>query len=247
MEAIRYLQESYDRPPILHQAHVLKIQEATPLKTGSGQELCRLHNLLRQHTRALKTLGQDTLEVYLTAANELKLDDNTKLKWMEYSSNSETTPLYKELLKFLDIQVRHHETVAHSIQLVPKVTTRTAYVAGPATPCVACKKENHQLHNCGKFQEMTCDERWEIVRKNNCCMNCLKVGHMANKCRAPQSCTKCRKSHHTLLHIDINKPPENSTTETVSTITQVPQLKKRKQVLLTTCKAKVTGPDGNVA
>ena len=78
-------------------------------------------------------------------------------------------------------------------------------------------------------------------------MNCLKVEHMANKCRAPQSCRKCRKSHHTLLHIDSNKPPENSMTETVSTVTQVPQLKKRKQVLLMTCKAKITGPDGNVA
>ena len=47
MEAIRYLQERYDRPCILHQAHVRKIQEATPLKTGSGQELRRLHDLLR--------------------------------------------------------------------------------------------------------------------------------------------------------------------------------------------------------
>ena len=48
------------------------------MKTGSGQELRRLHHLLRQHTRVLKTVGQDTLEEYLTAAIELKLDDNTK-------------------------------------------------------------------------------------------------------------------------------------------------------------------------
>ena len=32
MEAIRCLQERYDRPSILHQAHVRKIQGATPLK-----------------------------------------------------------------------------------------------------------------------------------------------------------------------------------------------------------------------
>ena len=78
-------------------------------------------------------------------------------------------------------------------------------------------------------------------------MNCLKVGHMANKCRVNQSCRKCRKSHHTLFHIDSNKPPENTTTEMVSTVTRVPQLKKRKQVLLMTCQAKVIGPDGNLA
>ena len=80
MDAIRSLQERYDRPRILHQAHVRKIQETTRLKTGSGQELYRLHDLLFQHTKALKTLGQDSLDVYLTAAIELKLDDKTKLK-----------------------------------------------------------------------------------------------------------------------------------------------------------------------
>ena len=247
MEAIRCLQERYDRPRILHQAHVRKIQEATPLKTGSGQELRRLHDLLRQHTRALKTLEQHTLETYLTAAIELKLDDHTKLKWMEYSSDSETTPSYEELLKFLDIQARHHESVAHSVRSAPKVSPRTVYAALPETRCVACRKENHPLHNCGKFQRMTREERWEIVKKNGCCMNCLKVGHTAKKCRAPQSCRKCRKSHHTLLHINSNKPPEKSPLETVSTVTQVPQPKKRKQVLLMTCQAKVTGPNGNVA
>ena len=108
-EAIKCLRERYDRPGILHQAHVRKIQEATPLKMGSGPELRRLHHLLVQHIRALKALEQDTLETYLTAAIELKLDEGTKLKWAEYSSESEATPPYEELLKFLDIQAQHHE------------------------------------------------------------------------------------------------------------------------------------------
>ena len=138
----------------------------------------------------VKTLGQDTLETYLTAGIEPKLDDHNKLKWMEYSSDSKTTPSYEELLKFLDLQARHHEGVVHSVQSAPKVTPRTAYAARPEYPCVACKGETHPLHNCGKFHEMTHNERWETVQKNGCCVNCLKVGHKANKCRAPQSCRK---------------------------------------------------------
>ena len=93
---------------------------------------------------------------------------------------------------------------------------------------------------------MTRDERWEVVKRNGYCMNCLKAEHMANKCRANPACKKCHKTHHTLLHIDASKPPDEPTTETVSSVTYVPQLKKKKQVLLMTCRAKVTGPDGSV-
>ena len=83
------------------------------------------------------------------------------------------------------------------------------------------------------------------MKKNGCCMNCLKAGHMANKCRAPQSCRKCRKTHHTLLHIDSSEPREEPASETINNVTHVPQLKRNKQVLLMTCRAKIFGPDGN--
>ena len=250
-EAIKCLQERYDRPRVLHQAHVRKIQEATPLKTGSGPELRRLHDLLVQHVRALKTLEQDTLETYLTAAIELKLDEGTKLKWAEYSSERETTPPYEELLKFLDIQARHHESVIQGVRRThtsgtdKKYTSRTSYAATPESMCVACKKETHQLHNCGAFQKMPREERWEIIKKNGCCLNCLRGGHMANKCRAPPACRKCRKAHHTLLHIEKIEPArETPHTETASSATYVPPHKRNKQVLLMTCRAKITGPDG---
>ena len=39
----------------------------------------------------------------LTIVMELKLDEVTKLKWMEYSNDSQTTPPHVELLKFLDL------------------------------------------------------------------------------------------------------------------------------------------------
>ena len=184
-EAIKCLQKRYDRPRVLHQAHVRKIQEALPLKTGSGQELRRLHDLLVQHIRALKALEQHTLEMYLTAAIEMKLDEGTRLKWTEYSSDSETTPPYEELLKFLDLQARHHESVAQSVRKSQtsgaerKFSPRTIYTARPESLRVACKRESHPLHSCREFQGISRDERWAIVKNNGYCMNCLKEGHMA--------------------------------------------------------------------
>ena len=53
-EAIRCLQKCYDWPCVLLQVHVQKIQETSPLKTGSGQELHQLHDHLQQYIRVLK-------------------------------------------------------------------------------------------------------------------------------------------------------------------------------------------------
>ena len=78
-------------------------RKRSPLKTGSGQELQRLHNLLQQHTRALKASEEYSIETYLTAAIELKLDEGTRLRWTEHSSKCDTTPPCEELLEVLDM------------------------------------------------------------------------------------------------------------------------------------------------
>ena len=107
-----------------------------------------------------------------------------------------------------------------------------------------CKRDTHPLYNCREFQTLLRDERWAFIKKNGCCMNCLKAGHMANKCRSPQSCRKCGKTHYTLLHLERAEPAKDSTTETVSSVTCVTQLNRSTQVLLMTCKAKIFDPDG---
>ena len=67
---------------------------------------------------------------------------------------------------------------------------------------------------------------------------------MANKCRVPQTCKKCRNHHHALLHVDDAKPTEEADHQTVSTETHVPPTKDSKQLFPMTCKAQITGPNG---
>ena len=45
------------------------------------------------------------------------MNEVMRLKWMEYSNDSQTTPLYFELLKFLDMQDRHFESVTSERKL----------------------------------------------------------------------------------------------------------------------------------
>ena len=73
--------------------------------------------------------------------------------------------------------------------------------------------------------------------------NCLKPGHMASKCRAPSMCKKCRKYHHTLLHIEQDAKKEQAPKKSKGTYAA--SSTQRKEVLLMTCQVKVA-PDGSV-
>ena len=131
------------------------------------------------------------------------------LKSMEHSNNSQKTPPYSELLEFLHMQARHHESVVPERKPVtaehkPQTTTHRSYAAtvGREEACVACRKEKHPLGDCATFQGATQEERWEIINKAALFKNCLKPGHIASTCRKLPMCIKCNKYHLTLLHMD---------------------------------------------
>ena len=76
-EAIKCLQERYDRPRQIHQTHVRRIIEAAPLKDGTGKEIRALHDVVVQHLRALKLIGHEPLGTFITSLLEMKLDPTT--------------------------------------------------------------------------------------------------------------------------------------------------------------------------
>ena len=58
-------------------------------------------------------------------------------------------------------------------------------------------------------------------------------------------CKKCTKSHHTLLHRDANFLPQRKPEEDGKEETHMEALTVSEQVLLITCKVKVTAADGS--
>ena len=114
------------------------------MKANNGKELRRLYDLWNQHIRAIKAFDAYDLDTFLTTIMELKLDETTKLKWMEHSNDSQKTPPYFELLDFLDMHARHHESVTSehkqlTSELKPQITTHRTYAAtvGREEGCVA--------------------------------------------------------------------------------------------------------------
>ena len=95
----------YDWPRLIHQAHIRPILEAPSLKNGSGQELHHLHDVMKQHVRALKAMKYDSLETFFSSLIELKLDRSSMFAWQSHSKDQREVPSYTNLLQFIDFLV----------------------------------------------------------------------------------------------------------------------------------------------
>ena len=77
-KAIECLLNRYNRPRLIHQAHIHFIMECLSLKEDNGREIRCLHDVLLQYYRAIKAMDPDNFsETLLTAFIELKLDPTT--------------------------------------------------------------------------------------------------------------------------------------------------------------------------
>ena len=86
-EAVECLQSRYNRPRLIHKAHVRTILDTPALKEGSGKELRNLHDTVQQHLRALKAMGCEAPGPFITSILELKLDQNTLFEWHKHSQD----------------------------------------------------------------------------------------------------------------------------------------------------------------
>ena len=232
-EAIACLKARYDRPRLIHKAHVKMILDATPLKEGSGKELRALHDTVQQHVRALKSMGYEPSGPFITSTIELKLDETTMFEWQSHSQKSSSVPHYQDLLDFLNL--RAQATESHVSDRVPKRINKPEIHNSKRTPgiigshasgidarsssqCSVCDAEKHPLYACPKFKSMPHQAKLSTLKAKRLCSNCLSSGHFWKQCTSIHKCKICQRPHHTLLHLDqgsISSTPVAVTAPTV--------------------------------
>ena len=255
-EAVKSLKDRYDRPRQVHQTHVQTILNAPTIKDGSGRELRRLHDLVQQHLRALKTLGYDPSGPFITSVLELKLDANTMFEWQRHSQDVAGVPHYQKLLKFLDLRAQASEAspIEHKKPPpCPDVRPKSGHHhhasfhvnANPAYPaCLVCKAEDHILSSCPQFKALTHDQMTAVLKSHGLCLNCLRPGHYVRQCKSLHRCKKCQKLHHTLLHVDSPATPPANPPAPVTITNNAANTVGSRHALLMTCQVLVHGPDG---
>ena len=266
-EAISCLQQRYDRPRLLHRAHVRTIMDTPPLRDGTGKELRRLHDMLQQHLRALKTMKYEPDPSFITSLVELKLDEGTLFEWHKHSQDTVSeVPHYKEILDFINLRAqaseslssfgkKHHHLPSGKQQPQNHHNKVAAFNSvdnepGTRSKCPVCISDRHPLYSCAKFKSLSHDEKVSVLKKNNLCMNCLNSGHFARQCKSSYRCKKCQKLHHTSLHRDVvdSAPPTPSNVVSANTTTRVvssPAVKLKSSSLLMTSRVLVFAPDGS--
>jgi hypothetical protein len=65
--------------------------------------------------------------------------------------------------------------------------------------CEVCK-DSHTVSQCSVFKQLSNNEKYNIVKDNRLCINCLGKEHMIKNCQS-HGCKICGKWHHTLIHI----------------------------------------------
>ena len=251
-EAIECLRSRYDRPRLIHQAHVRVILEAPSLKEGNGKELRRLHDTVQQHLRALKAMGCEAPGPFITSVLELKLDTNTMFEWQKHSQESTDVPHYNELLSFIDMRAQASESLPTSSNKKPAPSNKpvmsfAANASDSSSNCVACKTERHPLYACPRFKLMTHDQKISTLKSNGMCLNCLRPGHFVKQCKSLHHCKTCQKPHHTLLHIDSAPAPSVSPKPDLKAplVSSNTAANLTRNSLLMTCRVLVRAPDGS--
>ena len=113
--------------------------------------------------RTIKLANHYNLDTFLTITMEIKLDEATRVKCMQYSNDSQATATHEELLKFLDLQAQHYESVP--LERKPQTVTHRSYATTVEEECDVCCRESHPFASCSQLRRMTCEERWGMVKK----------------------------------------------------------------------------------
>ena len=70
----------FDRPQVIHHAHIRALLNAKPSKDDSSAGLRQLHDTFQHHLRSMKAIGQLDFERFITALGESKLDPVTMVE-----------------------------------------------------------------------------------------------------------------------------------------------------------------------
>ncbi|KAJ8946651.1 hypothetical protein NQ314_008823 [Rhamnusium bicolor] len=170
---------------------------------------------LTDTVECLKSLGQpvESWHAILVTIVTSKLDIHTITEWeniLNNKSNNQIIPTLDEFLKFLQNKLNTLETVDHiklfehnktkPILNVNSRSTKSFAVTNVSRSRSHCKGE-HYIQFCNEFLKLSVNDRSKLAKELKLCLNCLRQGHFLPNCMSQSTCRKCKKRHHTLLHL----------------------------------------------
>lgn len=199
------LENRYNNKKYLANGILKRFMSQRNVVTETSNALKELLDTSNECLHALKNLGinvenWDIIVIYILC---LKLDDESRKQWeLKISGNAEDLPTIEQFNSFLEQRFRALEFLDSKNQRSSSsryVTVKSLHAT--AATCTWCQ-DDHKLAYCKKFGSLDVDKRRDFVRTNGLCFNCLGTNHSVFSCRQSTRCHKCKKKHHTILHLE---------------------------------------------
>ena len=228
------LEEQFGDKRAIIDRHIENLFSLPSFAKDNAGELRKLVETCVKNVEGLKTLhlpvnglGEQML-VNLLAS---RMDNDTRKGW-EANQKVGVLPTYEATIAFLKEKRRIAEKLEQNKEKVKpqrSVTKTKTLVVASEVKCSVCNQE-HEVVKCEQFKQKNVNERYSHLRKHGLCFNCLRKGHRTDGCSSTNSCQKCSKRHHTLLHTDGPKKQETAA-NTTPTVVQKPSEESRAQIV----------------
>lgn len=214
------LKTQYENKRVLINSQLRLLFNLSPCQQESAAEIKRLQREINNCMAILKlhNIDIDSWDPIFVFQCSSRLSETSLNIWEQSVKNKTEVPKWSELDNFLTDRFHALESVSDIIttnnisidksnvnginQINPKNKQFKAHhIKVDSYQCKLCK-ENHKISSCKKFLSMDYKNRVSTLKKFRFCFNCLNVGHMYGDCKIPNSCSKCKKKHHTLMHRD---------------------------------------------
>ncbi|XP_045454788.1 uncharacterized protein LOC123664238 [Melitaea cinxia] len=192
LTAISGIPPTADNYDLIYSTLVDKYQDIRTLASTYLQQIINL--------KPLTTASADGLNVFLDKFAASFIKEQVKIIERSSSNTFNTPPTRKN---------SYSKSSSHfAPKPVNKVKHTKSFITSESNNncCPLCLKIGHeQFYRCPKFLKLTPKERYNIVKENNSCCNCLSFNHKTFLCKSNKSCSICEsKTHHTLLHFHKN-------------------------------------------
>ena len=226
------LEAYYENKRRLINTHLTDLFNVKQMKAETSEALSKLMKEIDTPLDSLKALGRPVDQwsdiIVFLATN--RFDENTLRDWQRFLGNSVEPSTREELKKFVESHLLYLEALESSVKSSHKQKehSRTANTQGKQSSsashqsqeskdytkntgsCAFCSQD-HFIAKCNKFQELsqTFDnpERGKFIESNKLCAKCFMRHENDRKCKSKNSCSICKRPHHTLLHY---RKPQNS-------------------------------------
>lgn len=218
------LTDRYENKRVLANTYLQQIFEFRSLNGESERNLNLFLERFDVAVSALKRINLPDLADFILLYQALaKLDNETVRAFEMEFRDSKDIPTYADLINFVQVQSKIlYLNKPSTSGSNPALKGRNyspkdqkiffAQQGNKKVRCNFCQKIGHYLGRCEPFKALTPSKRYEAVRDNGWCFNCLSAKHGVRDCPVNRVCTQCEKKHHILLHTgksDLGRGPRN--------------------------------------